>query len=165
MFFEFSQNNSGGSFVVNDRVCHRLYIEAEDYNEARDKAEELGCYWDGVANGIDCPCCGDRWSDYEEEPIPLEKYAKEGYRASVCDGIYPDTKEEWRKRFGKYKAIKEPEFECQYSTRSYVGAIAFGDIEEYAQLMADEYGWTVPDARIFFSNGCVKEIFSAKTSK
>lgn len=30
MFYLFSQNNSGGSFIVNDKVCHRLFIEADD---------------------------------------------------------------------------------------------------------------------------------------
>ena len=29
MFYEFDQNNSGGHFTVNDKVCHRLFIEAE----------------------------------------------------------------------------------------------------------------------------------------
>jgi hypothetical protein len=32
-------------------------------------------------------------------------------------------------------------------------------IEEYAQVMADLYGWTKPDIRIFYKNGEVKEIF------
>lgn len=162
MFFEFAQNNSGGSFVVNDKVCHRLYIEAGNYNEARDKAEELGCYWDGVANGIDCPCCGDRWSDYESEPINLEKYATGGYKASVYDNVYRDAKAEWDRKYGKYDIIKMPDFECNFSVRSYVGLIKFSDIEEYAQFMADEYGWTIPDVRIFFSDGTIKEIYSAK---
>jgi len=31
-------------------------------------------------------------------------------------------------------------------------------IEEYAQIMADQYGWTKPDARIFYANGKVTEI-------
>lgn len=62
MFYGFNQNNSGGHFVVDDSLCHRLFIEADDKDEAISKAEELGCYWDGVDKGIDCPCCGDRWS-------------------------------------------------------------------------------------------------------
>ena len=33
-WYEFNQNNSGGSFVVDDKVCHRIYIEAEDFREA-----------------------------------------------------------------------------------------------------------------------------------
>jgi hypothetical protein len=29
MFYEFSQNNSGGSFDVNDKLCHVMIIEAD----------------------------------------------------------------------------------------------------------------------------------------
>lgn len=60
-FYDFDQNNSGGSFITNDKLCWKLFIEAETYDEAVNKAEELGCYWDGVEEGIDCSCCGDRW--------------------------------------------------------------------------------------------------------
>lgn len=47
-WYEFDQNNSGGYFDVTDTVCHKLYIEAHSPKEAIEKAEELGCYWDGV---------------------------------------------------------------------------------------------------------------------
>lgn len=79
-FFEFSQNNSGGSFDVNDKVCHRMFIEADSCDEANDKAEDLGCYWNGCEDGMDCSCCGDRWDkawrddDYTDFPL---KYSKE----------------------------------------------------------------------------------------
>ena len=43
-WYEFTQNNSGGSFVVDDKVCHRIYIEAENFKEAVAIAESLGCY-------------------------------------------------------------------------------------------------------------------------
>ena len=62
-FYKFTQNNSGGSFSVDKNLCHRLFIQAFSYEEARDKAESLGVYFDGVG---DCSCCGDRWSDFEE---------------------------------------------------------------------------------------------------
>jgi hypothetical protein len=48
MFYEFRQNNSGGSFDVNDKLCHVMIIEADTEAEAVNKAEELGCYWDDV---------------------------------------------------------------------------------------------------------------------
>lgn len=38
----------------------------------------------------------------------------------------------------------------------------FKNIEEFAQYMADEYGWTSPDVRIFYIDGEVKEIFGRK---
>jgi hypothetical protein len=63
-FFEFDQNNSGGSFHIDDErgLGPRVWIEALDANDANARAEHLGIYFDGCSNGRDCPCCGDRWS-------------------------------------------------------------------------------------------------------
>jgi len=36
-WFKFDQNNSFGVFEVNDKVCHDIFIEAENYKEARKK--------------------------------------------------------------------------------------------------------------------------------
>ena len=164
-WYNFSQNNSGGSFMVNDKVCHELYIEAETFDEAVSKAEFLGCYWNGVGDGIDCPCCGDRWSKWSDEPIDLDKYKTKGYTANIFDGIYQNTKSEWERRYGKYKIIESPTFSQKYSVRKYEGKIELDNIEDYAQLISDEYGWTVPDARIYYSNGTIKEIFSSKLDR
>ena len=71
-WYEFSQNNSGGSFVVNDKVTHRVLIEAGSEYEATEKALELGIYFNGVADGIDCGCCGDRWDSGEEVTSPVK---------------------------------------------------------------------------------------------
>lgn len=117
MWYEISQNKSGGNFDVDINLCHRLFIEAENIEAAIRKAEQLGCYWDGVESGIDCPCCGDRWvKPYSEIEFPI-------------NAINWD-----RKR------------------------IVFTTIEEYAQNLANEFGWTLPDARLFFANGSVKAI-------
>jgi hypothetical protein len=70
-WFLFDQNNSGGKLVVNDKVCHRLFIEAENESEAISIAEGLGVYFNGVEDGYDCPCCGDRWYRAEEVEFPL----------------------------------------------------------------------------------------------
>lgn len=115
MFYKVVQNNSGGYFVTDKDLCHRLYIEADSKEEAIKKAEELGCYWNGVRKGIDCPCCGDRWRE--------------------CSEIDYDKLYDW------------------YNTQ-------LKDIEELAQFIANRYGgWTIPDARIFYKNGKVTEIF------
>lgn len=119
MFYEFHQNNTGGSFEVTDTLCRRLFIEADSEAEAITKAEELGCYWDGVVKGIDCPCCGDRW-----------------YR-------HP-------------RLVDEVTF----------GNIRFSNIEEYAQYLANNYGgWTTPEARIFYADGKVVEIKTARETR
>lgn len=160
----FDQNNSGGSFDVDDKVCHRLFIEAESFVDAVEKAEELGCYWDGVGKGIDCPCCGDRWSKWSDDPVDIERYNNDGYKVGVYDGIYAKAETRWGKKYGKYEVIEEPTWQEKYSIREYVGRIRFRNIEEYAQFMADKYGWTTPDARIYYNDGSVKEIFISKAN-
>lgn len=153
MFYLFDQNNSGGVFQVDDRVCHRLFIEADSEEEAIGKAEDLGCYWGGVAKGIDCPCCGDRW---DESPDPIESSRLSSYDVTDL------TVAAWRRRYGRYTIVKPP-YKKQGRFASLVyGAISFRNVEEYAQYLANEYGWTSPDARIFYKNGTVTEIFSDK---
>ena len=155
MFYEFNQNNSGGSFDVDDKLCHRLFIEADTLKEAIWKAEDLGCYWDGVAAGIDCPCCGDRWDKPwkdEGETFPKDFGAIE----------FSSSLEKWYKKYGKYEIIIEPHLRKNSMYKSYEGKIRFNNIEEFAQYLADEYGWTTPDVRIYYKNGKIKEIFSRK---
>lgn len=96
-FFTYDQNNSGGSFQVDDKVAHTVIIEAASAEEADEKAQSIGIYFDGVefdddggSIGSDCPCCGDRWyraygegdelpSIYGREPeIHNEAFAKKG---------------------------------------------------------------------------------------
>lgn len=163
MFYEFNQNNSGGYFNVDKMVCHRIIIESNSYEEAMDKAESIGCYWNGVEKGIDCPCCGDRW--YEPDEITenqLSNYFVHVY-CSLCDTLGVKAIDEWNEKYGKYNIIINPHEEVIFGKQKCIsGVISFKDIEEYAQFMADEYGWTTPDTRIYYSNGDVKEIFSSK---
>ncbi len=62
-FYEFHQNNSGGSFEIDDErgIGPRVWIEAETLDQAISIALGIGLYFDGVDIGTDCPCCGDRW--------------------------------------------------------------------------------------------------------
>ena len=69
-WYQFSQNNSGGSFVVDDKLCCELYIEAQNTDEANTIAERLGVYFDGVEQGLDCECCGDRWYPGHKVELP-----------------------------------------------------------------------------------------------
>ena len=112
MWFNFDQNNSGGSFTVDDQLCHRLFIEADSQEKAEEKAFDMGVYYDGCSDGTDCPCCGDRWYSPDEVELP----------AKFDDEVYET-------------------------------------IEAYAQNLADRYGWTKPDCRIFYADGRVVEIF------
>ena len=63
MFFLYSQNNSGGSFIVNENIGHEVIIEANDYNHANKRAEEIGIYFNGINDGMDCSCCCNRWDE------------------------------------------------------------------------------------------------------
>ena len=119
-FYEFNQNNSGGFFDVDSDVCHRLFIEATNAEQANRIAQDLGVYFDGCDDGQDCSCCGDRWYECDEsDSIDLEK-------ASIS-----------------YK--KE-----------------FATIADYAQLLADNWGYTTPDARVFHLSGERTEITKKK---
>jgi hypothetical protein len=40
-FYQFDQNNSGGSFVTDHNLCHRLFIEAFSEEEATQIAENM----------------------------------------------------------------------------------------------------------------------------
>lgn len=113
-WYRFTQNNSGGGFDVDGKVCHQLFIQAPDEATATEKAVSLGVYFNGCDDGTDCPCCGDRWYGCDEVKLPVQ----------------------WRSEF------------------------TLDTIEAYAQLLADRYGWTKPDVRIFYADGNVVEIFT-----
>jgi hypothetical protein len=94
MFYTFNQNNSGGSFVRDESVCEYVVIEAESAEHANTLAQEkAGIYFDGVRNGSDCGCCGDRWwkqwddEDGTEVPSvygkPLTETQKGAYRTEA----------------------------------------------------------------------------------
>jgi hypothetical protein len=64
VFFTYSQNNSGGSFIHDEDagIAHYVIIEAASVDKANEKALDIGLYFNGCQTGMDCPCCGDRWS-------------------------------------------------------------------------------------------------------
>ncbi|WDM16709.1 hypothetical protein J3S85_37725 [Streptomyces lavenduligriseus] len=61
MFFTFDQNNSGGVFDIDTAAGISAYVivEADTAEEANERAESIGLYFDGEG---DCSCCGGRWS-------------------------------------------------------------------------------------------------------
>lgn len=86
MFYDFGQNNSGGRFIVNDKVTVSVFIEADSPEEANQKAQDIGIYFFGTVSGKDCECCGDRWGyalnyvneiDYDN----LKKYSSQWVEA------------------------------------------------------------------------------------
>lgn len=71
-FWLWDQHNSGGAFIMDDDLAHRVYIEADSFEEAEAKAMDLGVYYEGVAEGYDCDCCGDRWYRPTELKFPIQ---------------------------------------------------------------------------------------------
>lgn len=163
MFYEFHQNNANGELVVDSKLCSKLYIEAHNDKEAISKAETLGCYWDGVEKGVDCPEYGDRW-EITNDTIELELYIDVGYSAYVFGFDADSMVSLWNKKYGKFKAVARPQMYSLSDRMAYVGRIAIDTIEEYAQINADEYGVTSPDVRVYFLNGNVKEFYKTEVA-
>jgi hypothetical protein len=96
VFFTYRQNNSFGKFDADDKVAVYVIIEADSAKEADQRAQDwAGIYFNGCDQGIDCPCCGDRWSEAwddnegTEEPTiygePAQEYLGTG-TAFICTG-------------------------------------------------------------------------------
>lgn len=136
MWFQFNQNNSGGSFIIDDNVTHRVIIEANSEEEAIEIGDSLGMYWNGCEKGYDCSCCGDRWYSPNEVDLSYgsfeEKEAESianNYNCTVVDSKY------------NKKGIKDNKKD-----------IIFNSIETYAQYMADLWGYCDPDIYIYYKN-------------
>ena len=161
-FYQFSQNNSGGSFDVDSKLCHNLFIEAKDEESAIAIAEDLGCYWDGVEKDMDCDCCGDRWYRSPNK-IDLNSVNEKwgGYEVSkyIKDG---NELKELISEYSDYAWIESPKILSKYGSDKAIGRLRIDNIEQYAKVMANLYGWTKPDCRIFYADGTVKEIYSSK---
>jgi hypothetical protein len=140
-FYEFLQNNSGGSFQTDEQLTHRVIIEAKDEKAACSIAENMGVYFNGVEEGSDCPCCGDRWCTPSEVRLKWE-----GFDEPDANRIAEDYRGSAVLREGKIR-------------KGMTHDVVFPDVEAYAQFMSDRYGWCKPDARVFYHDGRVTEIF------
>lgn len=74
MFYTFHQNNSGGSWSSDPRVAKNVIVEADSAQQANQRAQQVGIYFNGCDMGVDCDCCGDRWSEQwssdSGDPVP-----------------------------------------------------------------------------------------------
>lgn len=87
LWFEYHQNNSGGSFHTDEDVSIYVLIQAEGREDANRKAEEVGIYFDGVSNGLDCDCCGDRWCEPWDELEKFSVYSWSGDSPKTYDNV------------------------------------------------------------------------------
>jgi hypothetical protein len=87
-YYRFSQNNSGGSFVINDSVAHHVIIQAHSAQEANNRAASIGIYFDGCEKGRDCECCGDRWSAQWDDDDATDTPMIYGEPPGACNDIF-----------------------------------------------------------------------------
>lgn len=141
---------------VDSNVCHRVFIEAESAEQAIAKFEPM------IENqSSSCPCCGDRWSTYDPNEVGIEKYSTNGYPAYVYTH-YKDYKGRWEQLYGQFKQLEAPKLITSYGVKQYQGKILFENVEQYAQFLANAYGYSTPDAIIHYDNGDKKEIFKVE---
>lgn len=113
-FFDYRQNNSGGSFIIDPKagIGVNVIIEANDADHANTIAEGLGLYWygsqsdgydddDDAYNTRDCPCCGDRWypqdASYDKgDEVPSI------YGEDVSGGVFKTEWFDWGDSFIHY---------------------------------------------------------------
>jgi hypothetical protein len=65
MIYSFRQNNSGGYYTKPAKFI--VVSGANDSEHASEIAMQIGMYTHGVAAGMDCSCCGDRWYNMADE--------------------------------------------------------------------------------------------------
>jgi hypothetical protein len=123
MFYLFSQNNSGGSFIINEAVGQYVIVEADSHEKANRIAEMFGIYFDGCERGEDCNCCGDRWyrqysEEGDEEPKiygkTIEEYKKDpaySIGKEMCIHIYYKNGEHEKIVFDAKKAVEKKKAE------------------------------------------------------
>jgi hypothetical protein len=87
-WFTIHQNNSGGSFEVNDNVAHVVCIQDYTAQRAMDRAERF------CDNYGSCPCCGDRWSFYADDAYGTDEPTMYG---DTLDKVSPYFKGELAK--------------------------------------------------------------------
>ena len=97
-YFHFNQNNSGGGFDFDEAtgITHHVVIEAASADEANDRAESIGLYFDGVTSGRDCECCASRWGrvvPYDGNPEPMVYHHKVNDFSPIIGGWMPPGKE------------------------------------------------------------------------
>ena len=142
MFFHWRQNNSGGFFEDASPLAPNLVIEADSYKEAEENALAMGVYYDGVQNGYDCGCCGDRWYEGDELEVHTEWITRDyGYG-------FPE-------RYDVGSWSDEPDEDGEGVVRTYT----ISDLKEYATVMKALYGFgSGVSWRIHYKDGSTLEV-------
>lgn len=73
-YYHYHQNNTGGTWLVNDKVSKHVIIEANNADHANMLAEHIGMDFHDF-----CECCGERWTkvqDYDAQDTPDMVYCR-----------------------------------------------------------------------------------------
>lgn len=93
-FFTFTQNNSGGVFHRDENIAEFVIVEAADAADANRRAIAVGIYFDGIASGRDCECCGDRFHPFFD-----------GSEGDDVPSIYGEPVESYKPFLGRHEVI------------------------------------------------------------
>ena len=111
MIYNFDQNNCGGYYV---KPAQNIIVkDARDEKHAIEIALAAGMYFDGVADGLDCDCCGDRWVPMAQEYDSVKEAVIDANRTLIdehngvpkyviVDGGDCDSIKNWRVRGSNY---------------------------------------------------------------
>lgn len=96
-FFTFNQNNSFGTFKYDKEkgITRAVIIEAVDVDDSVNRAENIGLYFEGISDGIDCPCCGDRWTKpWSDEGTEVPEYYGQDVRHELSNKTHRFLKDD-----------------------------------------------------------------------
>ena len=105
------QNNSGGYYA---KPAQNIIVKnARNEKHAIEIALDAGMYTDGVADGLDCDCCGDRWYPMAHEYDNIKEAVIDANRTNhdehnsipkyvIVDGGACDSIKNWRVRGSNY---------------------------------------------------------------
>lgn len=104
--FGFRQNNSNGYFIGDPWVVVMATSEREALRVATTHG---GVYFDGVAEGRDCECCGDRWDRFAWafEPERTLFHPDEGWTLVLPGGF--------KRRYGEPPEFEPSEVEAGFA--------------------------------------------------
>ena len=84
-YFKFRQNNSVRSLFVGTPLVFVQADNAADANQHCTGSRRI--YFNGVADGVDCDCCGDRWYPVHDDDAQ-DQPSSYGYGGAVT--VYSD---------------------------------------------------------------------------
>jgi hypothetical protein len=140
-WYNYRQNNSGGSFVYDPHsgIAVNVWVEAGTPAEANVLASQIGIYFD---DSQDCSCCGSRWNEKgqyswddsdDNPPEPEETFKVDEFDSSF------NTK--WFKE-GEYETFVHPlgkDFYGAHAVTEVVRKLTYGGENGYGLTVGRDY--------------------------